>query len=172
MTWALALHFLMFSCWGMPAKEPQVPCSVAQRSHLLNQFHLSPSKDRRLMGFLFDVQQRSHVIKGVKAHVESNKGSIRVFKELMASDTLRAELRQAVKFSFSHSSKKLLRKYLSHLQFSSKNVSYGALEGVGLKHWLMGNACRYSAPNNIFHDQSCHIWQSKKHQNGSGHQEQ
>lgn len=135
---------------GRAYKRAPGSLSVAQRSHLLNQFHLTPSKDRRLMGFLFDVQQRSHVIKGVKAHVESNKKSIRVFKELMASDTLRAELRQAVKFPFSHSSKKLLRKYLSHLQFSSKNVSYGALEGVGLKHRLMGTACRYSAPTTFF----------------------
>ena len=68
---------------GHAYKRAPGSLSVAQRSHLLHQFHLTPSRDRRLMGFLFDVQQRSLVIKGVKAHVDNNKRSIQVFKELM-----------------------------------------------------------------------------------------
>lgn len=124
--------------------------SVEKRKHLLNQFHLTPSKDRRLLGFLFDVQQRLQVINGVKAHVEGNRKAIKLFRDLMDSDTERQLLRKAVEFPHSQSSKKILRKYLSHLQYSSRRVSYGTLEGMQLKHNLLAKSYRYSPPTGFF----------------------
>jgi hypothetical protein len=57
--------------------------SSDQRFHLLNQFHMTPSRDRRLLGFLFDVRQRAQVMNGVKARVEGNKTSIKHITALL-----------------------------------------------------------------------------------------
>jgi hypothetical protein len=48
-----------------------------------------------------------------------------------------------------------MNKYLKHLIFSSKDVSYGVLEGSKLKHRLMGSTYRYSAPT-CFHEPKDH----------------
>ena len=120
--------------------------TTAMRSHLLNQFHLVPAKDRRLLGFLFDVRQRQQVMKGVKAHVEGNKDSIKAITNLLRDPRERQSLKDAIAKPYASSSKQVLRKYIRHLVISSKDVAYGVLEGSKLKHRLLGSSYRYSAP--------------------------
>jgi len=120
--------------------------SSDQRTHLLNQFHMVPSKDRRLLGFLFDIRQRSQVMDGVKAHVEGSRDSIVHITGLLKRPEERAKLKHAIQNPNTGSAKKILNKYLKHLIFSSKSVNYGVLEGSKLRHCILGSSNRYSAP--------------------------
>ena len=131
---------------GTAYKKSPGGLSDTQRFHLLNQFHSVPSKDRRLMGFLFDVRQRQKVMNGVKAHVQSNKRALSVFGSLLTNKEDQHKLREAIRLPYTNDAKRTLKKYLSHLQFSSKDISYGTLEGTKLKHRLLGSSYRYSAP--------------------------
>jgi hypothetical protein len=131
---------------GTAYKKSPGGLSSAQRSHLLNQFHSVPSKDRRLMGFLFDVRQRQKVMLGVKAHVQSNKRALGIFGSLLNNKEDQQRLQTAIRLPYTTEAKRTLKKYLSHLQFSSKDISYGTLEGSKLKHRLLGSCYRYSAP--------------------------
>ena len=131
---------------GFAYKRSPGSLSPMQRFHLLSQFHQTPSSDRRVLGHLFDVMQRARVLRGVQAHVQSNRTALKVFKTLLSSESEKSLLRQAIQFPHNKSSKETLHKYLSHLQFSSKDVPYGALEGKTLKHKLLGKAYRYSPP--------------------------
>jgi hypothetical protein len=134
--------FLLGTAYG---REPgRLSCD--QRSHLLNQFHMVPAKDRRLLGFLFDVKQRFQVMDGVKAHVEGSRGSIIQITKLIKQPAERAKLKHAINNPNTSSAKQLLNKYLKHLLFSCKDVSYGVLEGSKLKQRLLAATYRYSAP--------------------------
>ena len=121
--------------------------SVQQRRHLLTQFHMNPSKDRRLLGFLFDIHQRHEVFHGVKAHLKSNRTALKVFHELITSNLARVELKKALDYPYTLTARRTLRKCISHLQFASKEVSYGTLEGASLKHRLLHSTYRHSAPS-------------------------
>ena len=43
-----------------------------QLNHLLKQFHMIPSKDKQLLGYLADIRRRSEVIKKAKMKITSN----------------------------------------------------------------------------------------------------
>ncbi|CAB9509762.1 Inherit from euNOG: Conserved hypothetical protein [Seminavis robusta] len=132
---------------GVAYKRQPGRLSTAQRSHLLNQFHQCTAKDRRLLGFFFDVGQRQQVVDGVKSHVEGNRKSLKVIAELLNNgNSERERLKSAIQFPYTRESKRVLNRYLPHLLFPSKSIPYSALEGTNLKHRLLGTSYRYSAP--------------------------
>ena len=115
------------------------------RHHLLKQFTLVPAQDRRLMGFLFDVLQRTRVMKGVNAYVDDNKHAMETIQNLLQHPEERVKLLQAIKTPECQSSKQILNKYLTVLKFAGKDIPYGVVEGTKLKHRAMGMVARYSA---------------------------
>ena len=114
------------------------------RIHLLGQFSLVPAKDRRLLGFLFNVMQRARVAAGVKAYVEGNSHAIKTIEALLKDPAERERLLEAIRLPYLEVSKKLLNKYLAVLRFAGKDVPYGVVEGTKLKHNSIGSTNRYS----------------------------
>ena len=54
-----------------------------QLNHLLKQFHMIPSKDKRLLGYLADIRRRSEVIKKAKMKITSNENSIELVNDFL-----------------------------------------------------------------------------------------
>ena len=134
---------------GVSYKKPVGRLTHKERFHLLNQFTLVPSQDRRLLGFLFDMLQRIRIMDGVKAHVVSSRKSLRVIEALLTDPEARAELKKACDNPDDPASRKLLDKYLPHLKFASQNVPYSAATGARFQWYAMEMNKRYSAPNNF-----------------------
>jgi len=126
------------------AKQPGRLTQV-QRNHLLNQFTQVPATDRRLLGFLFDLLQRTRVFDGVKQYVQGNAKALKALRALIEDAEERAELRRALEDPCSAAAKKTFGKYYPHLRYAGKNVSYGAVEGTGLKHQMEGLNRRFSS---------------------------
>ena len=133
--------FLLGKLYGRPIGR----LTQEQKLHLLNQFHMVPARDRRLLGFLYDVGLRTDVVDGVKAYAEGNPRSVDQLRHLMSNTEERQILKEAMDFPYTESAKRVIDKWLMHLRISSKNVAYGALEGTKLKHRIIGSAKRFSA---------------------------
>ena len=134
---------------GISYDKPVGRLSHKERFHLLNQFSLVPSQDRRLLGFLFDMLQRIRVMDGVKAHVISSRKSLRTIETLLTSPSARADLKTACENPDLPKSRGLLNKYLPHLKFASQNVPYSAVGGAKFEWYAMEMNKRFSAPNNF-----------------------
>lgn len=115
-------------------------------AHLLNQFTNIPGEDRRLQGFLYDVQTRIEVMDGVKNYVNNTKGALEEIKQLLDKKEKRVELIRALDNPYWRSSKVVQNKYMKHLKYASKNVSYGATEGHKMKNEIIACAKRFSTP--------------------------
>jgi len=138
--------FMLGKAYGRPIGR----LTHEERFHLLNQFTLVPATDRRLLGFLFDIMQRMRVIDGVKAYVEGNNWALQVVQQILEDPMERQLLQEAVRFPHTEAARQLLHKYMVHLRFAGKDVAYGAVEGLKLKHRLLGSCNRYSAGNYFF----------------------
>ena len=71
---------------GKSYNKPVGRLNHEEGMHLLNQFTLVPSRDRRLLGFLFDMMQRIKVMDGVKAHVNGSRKSLKTITDLLHSE--------------------------------------------------------------------------------------
>ncbi|CAB9503076.1 Inherit from KOG: DNA helicase [Seminavis robusta] len=131
---------------GVAYKKAPGRLSHDERNHLLNQFHNMPSRDRRLQGYLFDLMMKSKVFDGVKGHVNNSRRAIDTVRKLLHDKKDRSDLKSAIQFPYTKRAKEILNKYLPHFKFASKNISYGALEGSGLKLRMVGCSNRYIAP--------------------------
>jgi AAA domain len=134
--------FLLGRAYGKPPGS----LSSKERFHLLNQFTLVHAQDRKLLSYLFDVMQRTRVIKGVNQYVDGNWNSIRSLKELFQSSKERELLREATNYPYSEWAKKVLDKYMVHLRFSVRDVPYSSVEGMRLKQNIIACCKRYATP--------------------------
>ena len=142
----LSLSFPHVFLFGKAHGRPTPNMNVSQRNHLLHQFTLRPSQDRRLLGFLFDTMQRNRVIQGVAACVDSNNQSLRVLRKLLNSRKERKKLKDAMESPHLLVSKRLLEKCLNLLKCVGRDVPYGAVEGRKLKHRCLAMVNRCSKP--------------------------
>jgi hypothetical protein len=133
--------FMLGKAYGRSAGR----LSLKQRLHLLNQFTLLPSKNRSLVGFLYDLTLRIQIIDGIKAYVEGNPSSMEAIRHLLENIEEKAKLTKALNFPYQRESKLLINKYMKHFRFASKNVDYGPVEGANVKHKITGYTKRYSA---------------------------
>ena len=132
--------FMMGKAYGKPVGSMRLPL----RLHLLHQFTNVPAQDRRLLGFLFDVMQRSRVLRSVKTHVDGKPHALKTIQALLDDPEERRKLKEAIKYPKMGRSKKMLRKYLGMLRFSGGDIPYGAVEGSKLKHRIVGCTKRYA----------------------------
>lgn len=137
-------HVFMLGRWY---KKHPGRLSQKMRHHLLHQFTLTPAQDRRLLAYLFDKKQRIEVLDGVKAYVGGTRRSLEVIEELLDNLDERKRLERACKHPTSPGSRELLNKYMPHLRFASKDVSYGAAEGAKFQWRAMEMNKRFSCPN-------------------------
>ncbi len=124
--------------------------NLEMREHLLNQFTLTPARDKRLLGFLFNTLQRSRVLRGVSAFVDSNLHAVNKMRKLLNSRAERQKLHDAMEHPQLKSSKKLLRDYMGLLRYIARDVEYGGLQGTKLKHRSIGLTNRFSHMNCFF----------------------
>ena len=134
--------FMLGSAYGRPISR----LSSKQRYHLLSQYHLIPCRDRRLLGYIFDVTQRIRVMDGVKAYVNGDSASVSMIYDLLDKEEDRRALKQACQNIKKAKSQKLIRKYMRHLRFAGANVTYGAVEGHRFKWKANGLNKRYGPP--------------------------
>lgn len=135
------------------------------REHLLTQFTRVPALDRRLLGYLFNVLQRTKVLRGVSGFVDSHTQAVKTMTALLNNKTEREKLQLAMDYPHLKSSKALLDKYMSLLRFISKNIAYSSMEGSKLKLMASGLNTRYSAvtcfftlsPNNLANPRSVRV---------------
>jgi len=101
-----------------------------QLNHLLHHFSRVPAKNFTLMAYLEDCRTRNENNTGVCAHVRSNPTSLKVISELVENGNLQDEIDEALKKPKSALAKQILKKYLPHLQFSSRKVDFSILESA------------------------------------------
>ena len=117
---------------GHGRSVPDMKLSI--REHLLHQFTAVAAEDRRLLGFLFDVLQRTRVLSSVVTHVRSNPHAIQEIQKLMENDNERLKLKNAIKSPKVNNSRKLINKWLSLLKHVGRKIPYSPVEGKQLKH--------------------------------------
>ena len=117
-----------------------------ERYHLLHQYTLVPAQDRRFLAYLFDKKQRISVFDGVNAYVDSSRTSIRVIEDLLQDSEKRKELQKACLDPEAEGNWKLLKKYIDHLRFASRDVAFGAAEGAKYEWRALEMNKRYSCP--------------------------
>ena len=98
--------------------------SHSERRHFLLQFHLVPSQDRRLLGYMFNARQRLFVMDGVKAYVNGRAKSVEVVGNLMKDEEEKKRLKEACASLGKKESRALLNKYMPHFRFAGKDISY------------------------------------------------
>ena len=138
--------FMLGKAYGKSVPNMSLPL----RQHLLYQFTMIPATDRRLLGYLFDVMQRSRVLKSVAGYVDGNAPALETMTKLLSSKEERRRLKDAMDHPHLTSSKKLLKTYLGLLRYVGRNVPYGALEGRQMKHRCLALTHRYAEMNCFF----------------------
>lgn len=134
--------FLFGKAYGRPVGRLSIP----QRNHLLRQFTLIPSQDRRLLGYMFDALKRFQAVKGVNAHVHQSNESIQVIDNLLASAEEQKTLQIAIKNPNTNLGRKVLKKYAKHVRFAGKEIAYGCMENSKLKTQVKEMCKRYGPP--------------------------
>ena len=117
-----------------------------QMRHLLHQFHMVPSTDRRLLAYLTDTKIRHSAVFGVKAYSDRNPKALDVITNLMHDEEEKQKLLVAIRNPGSDLAKDMLRKYRPHFFFSGKDINYGAMEGNKLKSIILETQKRMQTP--------------------------
>ena len=138
-TTAFPISFLLGSAY----KRPPGNYSREMRQHLLLQYSCIAAKDRRLLCFLYDVGKRFSVINNVNAHVKQDRRSVEMISHLMHDKNEQQALDRAIKFPKLSSSKKFADKYIQHLRFCGRNITFGPMEMSKLKSMVMDSTKRY-----------------------------
>jgi hypothetical protein len=121
-----------------------------QLNHLFFQFTNVPNRDWRLQGYLGNVITRFEVMSGVCAHLKSNTKAEKLFSELFSSEEKKNELVESLKAPDCKESRRVMKVYLDHLQFSGMNVRYGSFEPYMLKSKCFAGVRRYSCYSGFF----------------------
>ena len=117
-----------------------------QLKHLLHQFHMVPSKDRRLLAYLTDSKLRCSAIFGVTAHTQKNQKSLDEISKLINSKEEKKRLIDAISDPKGELAKEMLAKYRPHFFFCGKDINYGAMEKNKLKSIILETQKRMQAP--------------------------
>ena len=131
--------FLLGKAYGRSAGT----MNATQQNHLLGQFSLVPAQNRLLLGYLFDSMQRAKVNFGVTGYVKGNSEAVDAICNLLEDEEKQDEIQHAISNPTSKQAVKLANEYLRHLNFSGRDISYGAVEARFLKSKLMESAKRY-----------------------------
>ena len=142
----LAKAFPSTFLFGTAYPSKGVNLSSRETLHLLRQFSNIPAKDMRLLGYLEDFKTRLQNINGVNSRVRSNPSSVATVSDLLTDSTAKEELQVAINYPKSDHAKRVLKKYLPHLQFSGKKVGYGLFETWRLKGECMETCRRHGPP--------------------------
>ena len=102
--------------------------SYEQRNHMLKQFTLNPSRDRRLLGYISDAMKRLEVIQKAKTNIANNQKAIDQIHELLEKKDLNKLIEETKRDPESKHAKRLYRKIEPLLLLAGGNVMYGALE--------------------------------------------
>ena len=95
----------------------------------MKQFHQIPSKDKRFLGYLADIKQRSEVIKKAKMKLTGNKESIALVNDFLNENNDMNEILKKLKNDpNSFEAKKIWRKFKNVLEIIGGHIMYGALE--------------------------------------------
>ena len=130
---------------GAAYSKPVSRLSSNERNHLLRQFSNIPACNRRLLFYFFDTIKRNKVACGVSAYVSNDSRSIDVIKRLVESKQEKEEITKAIHNPNSIMAKKVLQKYMKHLRFAGKDVSYGPMEMSKLKSYVL-ETCKRHGP--------------------------
>ena len=134
--------FLFGTAYGKPA----INYKQRQLNHLLHQFSRVPAKNFTLLAYLEDCRTRAENATGVCAHVRSNPNSVKVLSELVDDPSKQDEIDEALKRPKSKAAKRLLRKYVPHLRFSSRNVDYSLLQSMTFRNDCFAATKRFGPP--------------------------
>ena len=145
----LATSFPHIFLFGKAYGRPVGWLSEGQRNHLLHQFTLIPSRDRRLLGYMFDTLKRFQVVTGVNAYVENKKDSVKFVQTLLTDEREQEALQKAIKNPNTQESIKMINKYYGHVKFVGKDISYGFMESSKLKSQVSEQCKRYGAANSF-----------------------
>ena len=131
---------------GRAYKRAAGKMTHAQMHHLLHQFHMTPSKDRRLLAYLTDCKLRFDAVFGVNAYTESNPKALQVITELINSDIEQQRLQKAIMDPESKLAEDVIRKYTPHFAFSGKDINYGFGQGNKVKAYILETQKRMQSP--------------------------
>ena len=131
---------------GQAFDRPPGKLSKTQRRHMLDQFTLVAAKDRRLICYLCDSLLRFEAICGVNASLKNDPHAAAAIRELLESPEEQGRLKAAIDNPDTKDSMRLLRKYLPHLRFAGKDISYGSMENFKLQSYILESAQRYQPP--------------------------
>ena len=143
----IGLAFPSVFLFGRVYGKPAINYKRRQLSHLLHHFTRVPAKNFALLAYLEDCITRNQNSVGVCAHVKSNPSSFRVISDLVNDQTKQDEIDEAVKKPKSKKAKELLRKYVPHLSFSSRNVNYSLLQCMKFRSDCLAASKRFGAPS-------------------------
>ena len=99
--------------------------NYAELEHLLGQFHRVPALERRLLGYVFDVQKRFRAMCSVNSHIKNNDDAMAAMTLLLESKEEKDKLHKAILDPESDLFKEMKAKCLCHLRFMGSDMSYG-----------------------------------------------
>ena len=120
--------------------------SQAQLRHLLHQFTMVPSRDRRLMAYLSECFIRHQAIFGVNSYLKNHPESGDKINKLLKDPVERQRLRDALEDIDGELAEKMTAEYKPYFHFSGRNISYGCMESDKLKVFILETSKRMQAP--------------------------
>ncbi|KAL3931624.1 MAG: hypothetical protein SGBAC_011222 [Bacillariaceae sp.] len=96
--------------------------------HMLKQFHMVPSKDMRLLGYLADVKRRHAVIQRSAFKLTGHQKAIKKVNNFLNNNEHHSRLKELKENPDNPQAKKLWKEFRPLLENISSNVMYGALE--------------------------------------------
>jgi len=121
--------------------------SHSQRSHLLQQFTKIPSKDRRLIGHMYDATSRTKVIAGVNCYTRDNELAKEIINKLLEDEEQQALLNLAIQNPDSELGRCVYKKYSKCVKYSARQISFAAGEGCKIKSQITESTMRYGSPS-------------------------
>ena len=131
---------------GKAHKRPVGKYSQAQLRHLLHQFTLVPSRDRRLMAYLSECFIRHQAIFGVNSYLKNHPESGDKINRLLEDPVERQRLRDALEDIDGDLAERMTAEYKPYFHFSGRNINYGCMESDKLKAYILETSKRMQAP--------------------------
>jgi hypothetical protein len=128
---------------GVAYSKPIFKLSSIERNHLLRQFSNIPASTRRLLFYIYDTKKRNSVACGVNAYVNKDHRSVDAIKNAIENPEEKNQIRKAIANPNTTLAKNVLQKYIKHLRFAGKDVSYGPMEMTKLKGYVLETCKRY-----------------------------
>jgi len=127
---------------GKAYKVVGASLGVRQLHHAMHQFTTVPSKDQRLVGYLFDSGRRIAVTREVCASVKASPKAQACISQLVEQKAKQIELLEAIRaYPDMKKAKAAMKTYGPHISYSGRNVSGGLHESFRLRSEI-NESCR------------------------------